>query len=104
MIFYTDLIDIINITYDGNGVSTKNIITDVPARVEDFNKLIINDKGQEVFAEMIVFLKASYNITEESKIIIKKKAKNNYSNTKEWKVKKTPVVHAFSYHHREVYL
>jgi hypothetical protein len=102
---YMDEITIENITYDSDGVDTTITITDVPARVEDFNKLIVDSKGQEVFGEMIIFIDPSYSISEESKVLIVKKYGQAYSNpTKKWKVLKAPILHMFKAHHREIYI
>jgi hypothetical protein len=104
-LFFTDKIKIVTITTDDNGVVTETEGTAIPARVEDFNDLIIDSRGQETFAEMIIFFDPSFNISNADKIIITKKYGQAYpESTKKWKVKKSPVVHGFNAHHREIYI
>lgn len=104
-VYYTDEIRVIKVSIDDNGVTTDTDIGLIKARVDDFNELIINEKGQETYSEMVVFVSAGIDISNSDKIIITKKNGQAYSDpTKKWKVKKSPVIHNFQGHHREIYL
>ena len=72
-IYYTDIIDIESITTDDWGVKTDTTFSDIPCRIEDLNRLIVNDMGQEVMADILIMLDPAQTLNYGDKIIIKKK-------------------------------
>ena len=104
-ILYTDQIVIVNYTTDDWGVKTKHESAPINARVEDFNNLITDDRGQEVLADMIIFCKTALNVNygDYVKILIKGGEEFNQPD-KEWLIKKRPDIHGFSKHHKEIYI
>jgi hypothetical protein len=104
-VFFTDEIIIVNYTTDDWGVKTSHQSAPIAARVEDYNRLITDNRGQEVLAEMVIFCDTSRDITYEDFIIVTKKGGQafNQPNT-EYKIKKCPLIHGFSSHHKEIYI
>jgi hypothetical protein len=104
-VFFQDKIIIVSVEIDDNGVVTETQSDEINARVEDYNKLIIDSKGQETLAAMIIFLDPEHVVNNEDKIIVVNKDGVTYPySTKKWKIKKSPVIHGFNAHHRELYL
>lgn len=104
-IFYMDEIIIVNYTTDDNGVKTTHESEPISARVEDFNNLITDDRGQEVMADMLIFCETDINVTHEDYIkVTRKGGQSFYDPDYEWKVKKCPNIHNFKTHHKEIYI
>ena len=104
-VFYTDEIVLIDVITDENGVKTEYESAPQIARVEDFNKLVTDNRGQEVMADMIIFTSTALMTQYTDKIKILKKSGNDFDQpNKKWLIKKKPNLHLFSAHHKEIYV
>lgn len=104
-IFYIDSIVLIDIKTDEDGVKTEYESIPVKARVEDFNQLITDDRGQETRADMIIFTETTLLTEFTDKVkILKKAGADFYDPNKKWLIKKHPTIHGFSAHHKEIYV
>lgn len=70
--YLTDLIDIILPAVDEWGVVTKTTQSNIKARVEYSQKMVLNNSGQEVMGLADIFIDPSATITHESKIKVRK--------------------------------
>jgi ABC-type transporter Mla maintaining outer membrane lipid asymmetry ATPase subunit MlaF len=104
-VFFTDTIILIDTRTDENGVKEEYEHAPLSARVEDFNKLITDSRGQETLADMIIFADFSFmsQYTDRVKIITKGGIAYNQPN-KKFLIKKTPLIHNFTAHHKEIYV
>ena len=73
-IYLRDRINIITVSKDINGVETESTESDIKCRIEDTNKLIKNQAGQEVVGVMKIFVTPTASIVYTNKIQITKKA------------------------------
>lgn len=104
-LFFTGSIKIISVSKDVNGVITETVGSEINARVEDFNRLIINQRGQENLAEMIIYIDKKYSIKIDDKIMVITKEGNAYFNPlKKWKIIKLANIGGFKLHHIEAYV
>lgn len=87
--YFTDTVEITNITRDTTyGVETKGTPRTVSCRVEERNKLYKNDKGQDLVANIQLFLPPDETIFVGDMFSIKTKNGVTYRNsTKEFQVK-----------------
>jgi phage pi2 protein 07 len=84
--YLTDLIDIIQITYDKYGVSTETPILNINARVEDTNVMVSDSEGKEVNARMLIMIEPR-EIQPQWKVKIKKKnGRTYYQPDKKWEI------------------
>lgn len=100
--YLTDICDIYSYSIDEWGVKTETIDTDVKCRVEDFNRLIKNDKGQEVLGSMEIIFDSETSIDRNSKIVIKTKSGVNYDLSKKFEIQKLSSAAMFVKTHIEV--
>jgi hypothetical protein len=61
-IYCDSIIKIIHTNIDSKGIKTFIETGDIPARIASYNKLIINNKGVEVFGEMTLKFDKVYQI------------------------------------------
>ena len=104
-VFFTDEIILIDVRTDENGVKTEYESAPQEARVEDFNSLVTDNRGQEVMADMVIFTSTEFitEFTDKLKIL-KKGGEDFYQPDKKWLIKKHPLIHGFSKHHKEIYI
>jgi len=100
--YLTDLCDIYDYSLDEWGVKTETIQENVKCRVEDFNKLIKNDQGQEVVGEMEIIFDSDISINRNSKIVIKTKSGITYDYDKKFVIQKLSSAAMFAKTHIEV--
>lgn len=72
--YLKDIITIVLVSKDINGVETETETTGVKCRIEDTNELVKNESGQEVVASMKIFITPGTTITYHNKIKIGTKA------------------------------
>ena len=102
-IYLTDLITIKNYSKDEWGVSTISEINNIKSRVEFGNKLLRNERGEEVLGKGIIILKPDQTIYYESKIKIEKIRGVSYERPeKEFAILSIEKAHGFSSTHYEV--
>lgn len=103
--YLIDEIDILKKSFDINGVLSTSTQTGIKARVEDYNKMIRDKKGQELMGDMLVITKVGEDIKNEDFILIKKKDGNTYYlSNKQFAIKKMENVSGFFGSHKEIYL
>jgi lipid A disaccharide synthetase len=104
-VFFTDQIVLIDVTTDENNVKEEYESAPQIARVEDFNQLITDSRGQEVKANMVIFTNTTLLTKYTDKIRILKKSGEDFDQSdKKWLIKKKPNLHLFSAHHKEIYI
>lgn len=79
MIYFTDLIKIVSSSKDKNGVIIEVESSDVESRIKDNNKIVMNDKGQEVIGQMTIMIDKDNVIKYGDKIKVVKKWGEAYS-------------------------
>jgi hypothetical protein len=88
----TDKIKIVSISTDKNGVVTKVIGSEIPARIKDNGRLVINNQGQEKIGFATVMIDRQNNtIKYGDKIIITYWRNEAYTSTKEF------IIHKYDY-------
>lgn len=103
--FLTDEITRIRKDFDINGVPTSSTQTGIKARVEDYNKMIRDEDGQEVMGDMLIMTQSNEDILNGDYIMIKKKYGNAYHlPNKEFSIKKIENAGGFFASHKEIYL
>ena len=100
--YLTDLCDIYSYSTDEWGVKTETIQEDVKCRVEDFNRLVKNDQGQEVVGEMEIIFDSGVSINRNSKIVIKTKSGIADDYDKKFIIQKLSSAAMFAKTHTEV--
>jgi hypothetical protein len=73
MIYMTDAIKIITCTRDKNGVITETPSTEIPARIKNSNRLVMNSKGQEVVGYATIMIEKDNAVKYDDKIQIIKR-------------------------------
>lgn len=103
--YLVDSITIVHRTYDINGVPNNSETNNISARVEDYNKMIRDQNGQEVMGSMLVIIESDITISYNDFIKIEKKNGIAYElDDKEFAIKKIENAAGFSASHKEVYL
>ena len=104
--YCVDLIDIIDSALDDyGGVTGTSTQQNVKCKIEDYGKIILNSKGQEVIAETIIFVPGTYTVQFKSRIKLKKRAGVTFQNAdKEYAIKKLNRPHGFGLSGWEIYL
>jgi hypothetical protein len=103
--YTTDIIRIIEIEYDANGVLSKTESGDIEARVEDTNNLIRNIDGKEVMPNMLLIFDYENEINPQWKIKVRRKhGSAYYQPDKEWEIMKFENLGMFSKTHNEVFI
>jgi hypothetical protein len=104
-IYLVDTVDIINITYDKDGVETRVVTPNVRARIAEKHRLILDSNGREVVGSMQVVLNADSAINHYSQLRIKTIAKRAYGMPdKEWQVKSLSTGHGFGVGFLEIWV
>jgi hypothetical protein len=101
--YCTDIIRVITVTNDKYGTPTESESGDIPARVEDDNKLLRDHEGKEVMPTMLVMFDFDNSVDSTYKIKIKKKhGQNYYQPNKKWEIKSFENLGMFGRTHVEV--
>lgn len=104
-LYLKDTIRIVSIQKDEWGIEIKSESAEISARVEDVNKLIINDKGQEVQGNTLIIIDAQNTLKNEDRIkIIKRNGEAYKLKDKEFMIKRFGLKSGFKKSHYEVYL
>ena len=91
--------------FDENGVPEDITSPKIKARVEDYNKMIRDYKGQEMMGQMLIIVKPGEDFTYEDLILIKKKNGVAYPQpNKEFAIKKIENAAGFFASQKEIYL
>ena len=103
--YLIDTITIIHRSYDINGVPTSSETNNVSARVEDYNRMLRNQEGNEVMGDMLIFLESNVSILYTDFIKIEKKNGVAFElDDKEFAIKRIDNTAGFSASHKEVYV
>jgi len=101
----TDEITVIRRKFDINGVPTDTTTIGVPARIEDYNKMVRDINGQEVIGNQLIFVDDSKDVNYEDLIKITKKNGKAYElSNKEFAILKVENVAGFMDSHKEIYI
>lgn len=105
-IYFCDLIDIIDYPINAHGIpGTPLKQENIKARIEDTNKIVKNQNGEEMTANTFLMVDQEANINYESKIKLKKKNNNELEiKDKEFAILKVGKETGFIDSHWEVYL
>lgn len=104
-VYLTDIIKIITVQYDKYGNFSEIESGNIPARVEEYNKLVTNNEGAEVMANSLIMIKSNNDITFGDKIkIIKKNGKDFLLRDKLWTIKNIFNASGFTESYIEVYI
>ncbi len=104
-----DRVDIVDLTYDADGVQTETIRSNLEARVMERHKLIVGrmdgKDGKEVIGQMQVMLPAGTTVAYDSKIMVRSVGGVAYPYpTKRWQVKSVSRAHLMRPQHVEVWV
>lgn len=103
--YATDIIRVIETSYDTNGVLTETESADIKARIEDANQLIRDFEGKEVMPNGLIMFKYDKEIEPFWKIKIRKKHGVDFDQKdKKWEIKKIEELGMFKRTHNEVYI
>lgn len=103
--YLMDEITVIRREFDVNGSPTDTETTGIKARVEDYNKMIRDKNGNEVFGNMVIITDDSEDILYEDLIKIDKKYGTTYDlNEKEFAILKMENTGGFISSHKEIYI
>ena len=104
--YLTDLINIIPITIDQNGVSTEGTIqSNIPASLEDEKKLIRDHRGRELVSNGFIMIDESATIDYTSRIqLVKINGVTQSRQNKKYSILKLNKAHGFENSHWEVWL
>lgn len=103
--YFTDLVDVVTVTHDANSVETTSVQALVPARVSEKHKLVVNQKGEEVYSSMIIWLEAGFAVDYTSRIRVRSICGVAYSMpAKEWLIQSISNAHGFAADHITVWL
>ena len=92
-------------SFDSNGIPTDSIENGINARVEDYNKMVRDENGQEVMGSMLILTSPDEDILNEDFILIKKKNGIAYHlPNKEFAIKKIENAAGFFATQKEIYL
>ena len=98
-----DKVNIVSYAYDEWGSSTRSVVSNVDARIEDFNKLVTNEEGKEVFGNSVIFLENGATINYNDRIqLVKRAGEAVVNSSKEFDIIRLGRVHNFSTSHWEV--
>ena len=106
MNFYlVDLVDLIDIAYDVNQVQTETVRANLPARVSERHRLVVDREGKEVFGQMQILLEAGTVLGYDTKVRVKTVSGVAYAlPAKKWQVKQLSRAHLMKDHHVEVWV
>lgn len=101
--YFEDEIIIVSKIADEWGTLTETPSAPIPARVEDYNKLVINKEAKEVKGEMLIIIEPNSNLKYEDFIKINKKGGVNYPIAdKKFIIKKMSTCGGFEISHMEI--
>jgi hypothetical protein len=101
--YYNSIIQIVSIKFDENGKKNETVSSNIDCIVKSYNRIIVNNKGEEVTAEMKIRFDNSVNIEYGDYIRII----NLYGviqSIKDWKIKKIDQIFDFTLMWRTIYL
>lgn len=78
LVYGTDKIKIVTNTRDKNGVKTRTVGNEIDARIKDSNKIVVNDRGEEVTGNMIIMVEVEKTVNYGDEIIITKRFGSEY--------------------------
>ncbi len=103
--YFTDLVDIVTVTHDANGAESVTVRASVSSRVSEKHKLVVNQKGEEVYSSMEIWLEAGFDVDYTSRVRVRSICGVAYSTPlKEWQIQSISNAHGFSAHHITVWL
>jgi hypothetical protein len=103
--YETDIIRVIEVSYDKYGVETTVESADIGARIEDVNKIINDIDGKEIKAHTLILFSYETNIEKLYRIKIREKKGVVYEDPDyEWQITKFENNGMFGRTHVEVYL
>jgi hypothetical protein len=71
--YLTDKIRIVTTTYTQNGAESSTDSSDIKARVEDINDLVLDSDGKEVLGNMLIICNKDITVASTNKVKIRKK-------------------------------
>ena len=60
--YFNSTIQIVSILIDGNGKKNETISLNIPCRIENYNRLVVNSKGEEVMGDMKIRFSPTHDI------------------------------------------
>jgi len=102
--YLCDEIDIVTSTYDDDGVLTETTQTNVPCKIEEQNKVVRNENGEEQTSGTLVILPTSSSLDYQSRIRIRSRGGITQSNNRPYSIMKLGLQGGFTASHWEVYL
>lgn len=103
--YLTDLIDIISVAVDEWGASVESTQSNIPARIEDVNKILFDQDGQEIVGNCLIIVNENVVIRNTDMIKIRKKCGQDFDpKDKKFAVKSLGKEHGFVSSHWEVYI
>ena len=97
MTYLTDVVRIITCETDKHGVLTETEGSDIDARIKDYNRLVMDNKGQEVVGAMSVIISKGNAVSYGDKIKIRKRwGVDNELKDKKFVIKKIEGIGGFS--------
>lgn len=103
--YLTDRVDLVTVSVDEWGSSTKTIEANVKARIENENRLVLDQNGQEVMGHGPIFIHPDYDIKYETRIRIKKRNGVSIDTPdKEYAIKRLDLAHGFQKSHWEAWV
>ena len=103
--YMTDKIIIVDVSVDEWGKTTEIESAQIDARVEDYNRLILDKNGMEVLGDMLIMLNSDISLKYNDKIKIKTKCGVVYEQPdKKFQIKKISKIQGFTAIHKEVYV
>lgn len=104
-LYCDSVIRIVSIRTDKYGAKTQTESADIPARITEYNKIVVNNKGEEVYGEMVIKFSDVYVVNYGDYIKIKKFKDQAYEMPdKLFIVKKIGKPNAFSEWWHKVYI
>jgi hypothetical protein len=103
--YLTDSIKIVDTKTDKYGSITTTESAEIPARIEDDNKLLLDSNGKEVVSSAMIIIQSDQIIKYDDKIKIVKKMGESYNlSSKLFQIKKLSKFGNFTGQFYEVYI
>jgi hypothetical protein len=97
MIYGTDKIKIVNVSTDKYGVKTRTVNDEIDARIKDTNRLIINNRGEQVVGFAVIMIEKGNTVNYGDEILITKRWGKDYKlKDKYFKIQKIEDIGGFS--------
>lgn len=104
-IYLTDKINIVSYAHDTWGKNTRSAQEDISARVEDVQKYVKNQNGEQVKADTLVTISGSYTVSWNDKIQVTERFGTELvTKEKEFAIKSKFKTGGFDESHWEIYL